>query len=104
MKIQFLYSPLCLRAEIPYVRFLSDKLQGCEIESFDIWNIPEGEEDQLPGEMPSVVRALRRGEGFLTEGLIFCEGELLGPASKDIEELIQLIQEKGGLWDENNSN
>ncbi len=39
MKIQFLYSPLCLRAEIPYVRFLAAKLEGCEIESFDIGKI-----------------------------------------------------------------
>ncbi len=96
MKIQFLYSPLCLRAEIPYVRFLAAKLEGCEIESFDIGKIAEGEEDELPGEMPSIVRALRRGEGFLTEGLIFCEGELLGRASTDREELLEKIREVGG--------
>ncbi len=96
MKIQFLYSPLCLRAEIPYVRFLADKLRDCEVESFDIGSIVEGKEDELPGEMPSVVRALRRGEGFLTEGLIFFEGELLGRASLDVEELMDMIQRKGG--------
>ncbi len=96
MRIQFLYSPLCNRAEKPRICFLAEKLPGCTIENYNISDITEGEEDDLPGELPAVVRALRRGEGFLTEGLIFCEGELLGPSSTDLDELLQKIRNKGG--------
>lgn len=103
MRIQFLYSPLCNRAEKPYICFLAEKLPRCTIENYNIIDIAEGEEEELPGELPAVVRALRRGEGFLTEGLIFCEGELLGPAGTDLDELLQKIGNKGGSGYEDRS-
>ena len=103
MKLQFLYSPLCLRAEMPHVLFLAQKISGCKVENYNIVDIEEGEENNLPGEMPSIIRALRRGEGFITDGLIFIEGYLIGQAGENLDVLLDRVKEKGVFGDENHN-
>ena len=92
MVIQLLYAPYCAESEIPYIYALAEKFPASVIETYNILDINEGEENKLPGEMPSITRALRRGEGFLSTGIVFVEGKFLGSISLDIDKLVEKIE------------
>ncbi len=92
MVFQLLYAPYCAESEIPYIYALAEKFPDSVIETYNILDINEGEENTLPGEMPSITRALRRGEGFLSTGIVFVEGKFLGSISSDIEKLVSKIE------------
>ncbi len=103
MKIQFLYSPLCSESEVPSVYALAEKFPGSFVENYSIFQIEEGQEKDFPGDMPSIIRALRRGEGFLTTGMVFVEGKLMGSIAGESEELVAKIKAWREKFGENSS-